>query len=90
MYCQRLHIWHVYPSTETLSNDTQLNDFVTLTVAFILKKANSDFVAIGCLRMLQTHLFDMLHIFWQSTVAHFIIRKMRMFYYKAFQLHTDL
>ena len=38
-YCkrQRLNIWHAYSTYNTLSNDTKVNDIVTLTVTFVLK-----------------------------------------------------
>ena len=36
----RLHIWNSYSTNETLSNDTKVNDLVTLTL--ILKIANLD------------------------------------------------
>ena len=42
-------MWHAY-STSTcsaLSNDTKVNDLVTLTMTFMLKIAFSDFVASG-------------------------------------------
>ena len=38
-------MWYRYSTDETLSNDTKVNDLVTLTVTFILKIANFDFVA---------------------------------------------
>ena len=33
-----LHIWHAYSTNETLSNDTKVNDLVTLTFYLRLKK----------------------------------------------------
>ena len=42
---------------ETLSNDTKVNDLVTLTATFILKLANLDFAAAGGIRISQTHPF---------------------------------
>ena len=33
----RLHIWHAYSTNDALSNDTKVNDFVTLTLIFMLK-----------------------------------------------------
>ena len=35
------------PTNETLSNDTRVNDLVTLTVSFILKIVNLDFLPPG-------------------------------------------
>ena len=35
-FIYKLYIWHAYPTNETLSNDTKVNDLVTLTVTFIL------------------------------------------------------
>ena len=48
-----MHIWHVYSANETLSNDTKVNELVTLT--FILRIANLGFVAAGGIRVSQTH-----------------------------------
>ena len=90
MYCQRPHISQASLPTEILSNDAKINDLVNLTVTFYTKKANSDFAAKGRFRIIETHLFDMLHIFWQSTVMYFMIRIIKMLYYKANQLHADL
>ena len=42
-----LHIWHAYSNNDSLSNDTKVNDLVTLTLTFVLKIAFSDYVAAG-------------------------------------------
>ena len=46
---KRLHIWHAYSTNDALSNDTKVNDLVTLTLTFLLKKtfSESDSVAAG-------------------------------------------
>ena len=38
-------MWHVYSTNDALSNDTKVNDLVTLTLTLKLKIAFSDFVA---------------------------------------------
>ena len=52
---QRLHIWHAYFTNDTLSNDTKVNDLVTLTLTFALKIAFLDFVAAGGIVRVSQH-----------------------------------
>ena len=54
-----IHIWHAYSTNDALSNDTKVNDLVTLTLTltFALKRAFLDFVAAGgIVSVSQTHL----------------------------------
>ena len=37
------HIWHAYSTNDALSNDTKVNDIVTVTLTLMLKIAFSDF-----------------------------------------------
>ena len=37
---KRLYIWHAYSTNDAISNDTKVNDLVTLSLTFMLKKSS--------------------------------------------------
>ena len=43
----RLHLLHTFSTNDALSNDTKVNDLVTLTLTFLLRIAFSEFVTAG-------------------------------------------
>ena len=56
LYEVELHILHAYSTNDDLSNNTKVNDLVTLTQTFVLKIAFSDFVATWSI-VLHKHVF---------------------------------
>ena len=44
---KRLHIWHAYSTNDALSNDTKVNDLVTLNLTLKLKIAFSTWLSLG-------------------------------------------
>ena len=45
-----LHIWNIYSSNDALSNDTKVNDLMTLTLAFLLKITTVESIILVCLK----------------------------------------
>ena len=59
-------MWHAYSTNETLSNDTRVNDLVTMTVTFMLKIANLVSVAAGGFRVFHKLVLFLLNLGFMS------------------------
>ena len=64
---ERLHIWHAYSTNDAFSNDTKVNDLVTLTLTFKLKIAFSDSVAAGG-KVFHKHTLFFMYLFFVGLI----------------------